>query len=476
MTGSRAILVSNACAVFDGAIPLGAMAVATALRRGHGVDCDIVDLPAEDPGRIEAQIAQFWEGIEVRRFLFAGFSTMCNTLPRSLSLARCLKNLCPELPVVFGGPEASISARRLLDAYPFIDGVVVGEAEAVLGDLVAALLSGDRSSKPGLLFRGGASHGAAPQVAAGDLETVDYETYPRALQQERLAVEAGRGCPYSCTFCSTSDFFGRRFRLKSPERLVDDVTRLVRDRGVTRFDFVHDLFTTDRRRVVEICEAFLRANLRVGWTCSARTDRVDEELLRLMQRAGCDGVFVGLETGSQRLQKLIRKNLPVREGVEMLRVAAGILPTTVALIIGFPFETEEDLAETFDVARELREAGLSVQLHLLAPAAGTRLSREFAGRLAYDGYLAVHTSVNCLTEWEELEIRRRPEIFCSFYYFRNPEISRSMYKWLHQAFHSGSEAMIGAAGRDLVQWARAAGSYPATFLARWSEQRRSAIV
>ena len=118
----------------------------------------------------------------------------------------------------------------------------------------------------------------------------------------RASLELGRGCPFACTFCSTNDFFRRNFRLRSPERLLHDMRSIAAAYSIRDFELVHDMFTVDRRRVAA-CQAMIASGEGFTWSCSARTDRIDEELLDLMARSGCRGIFFGVEAGSQRMQR-----------------------------------------------------------------------------------------------------------------------------------------------------------------------------
>src|SRR5260370_27808025 len=111
-----------------------------------------------------------------------------------------------------------------------------------------------------------------------------------------MRVEAGRGCPLSCTFCSTATFFQRSYRLKSPSRLVHEMDLLHARYGTTEFKLDHDLFTVDRRKVRAFCEAVQDRNYRCR--ASARPDCSAEDLLEAMALSGCIGLYFGIETGS----------------------------------------------------------------------------------------------------------------------------------------------------------------------------------
>ena len=165
----------------------------------------------------------------------------------------------------------------------------------------------------------------APLIA--DLDTIPTPAFDLYFDPRRpvpdLPVEVGRGCPYGCTFCSTNDFFRRRFRLRSPQAFVAELDALRRRWNARRFEFVHDMFTVDRKRVLELCASLERMTPSVEWYCSGRTDRVDPELLDRMWSAGCRGIFYGVESGSAAVQITIGKRLSLEGARSAVRHTAG---------------------------------------------------------------------------------------------------------------------------------------------------------
>src|SRR5262249_27510085 len=146
---------------------------------------------------------------------------------------------------------------------------------------------------------------------------------------------------------STNDFFRRNFRLKSTEKMIEDMRYLKKTYGINNFSLVHDMYTVNRKKVVEFCEALLDIDEDFLWSCSARTDGVDSELLALMAEAGCRGIFFGVETGSRRLQRVINKKLDLDKAWERIADAdRHQMNTAVALITAFPDEKREDLRDT----------------------------------------------------------------------------------------------------------------------------------
>src|SRR5262249_56800976 len=152
------------------------------------------------------------------------------------------------------------------------------------------------------------------------------------------------------------------------------------------FELVHDMFTVDRKRVAAFCHALLESSEKFYWGCSARTDCIDEELIELMASAGCRGMFFGIETGSQRMQKIIDKGLDMADSAARVRACdKSKIKTAVSLIVGFPEETKEDLRSTIGFFMDsLRSDHADPQLVILAPLAGAPIHPQHKNELVLD--------------------------------------------------------------------------------------------
>ena len=188
--------------------------------------------------------------------------------------------------------------------------------------------------------------------------------------------------------------------------------------GTESFDFIHDMFTVDRKRVVHFCETLLQSGYKFNWGCSARTDCVDRDLLALMSRAGCNAIFFGIETGSPHMQEVIQKGLDLAEAARMISLTDQVgMATTVSTIMGYPEEKKHDLALTVAfLVDSLRHEHVNPQLNILAPLAGTPLLMQNRDRLLFDG----HYSDMSHQGWQQDPADRRlirafPEIFPNFY-------------------------------------------------------------
>jgi len=429
---------ANACTVPDlEDAPLGPLTLA-AIFQAQGADVVFVDLDWEYAHRNGDSPATSFLADMARRLVSLGadvygFSTVCGSYPVTLRLARELKTARPDCTTVLGGPQASVVDLATLANFQQIDYILRGEADQSFAMLLDALgrSRGSLHFVPGLSWRNGRlpqRNADAPLVEDLDaLPLPAYSLYRDLESASCVSLELGRGCPFACSFCSTNDFFRRRFRLKSPERVIGQMKELHARYGVRRFSLVHDMFTVDRRRVAAFCEAMIASGSGFRWSCSARTDCVDEELLALMADAGCNGIFYGIETGSARLQKIIRKSLDVKEALQIVtQTSKRGISSTASAITGFPDESPQDFRETVDFLLEAaRLDDVEVQLHLLAPLAGTPIAREYAGRLMLDRTQSDFSTGKLLSgeEWDWIE--RCPEIFSSFYHVPVASLNRS---------------------------------------------------
>ena len=352
-----------------------------------------------------------------------GFGSICSSYPLTIRIAQLVKAARPQSTVLFGGPQASVVDVDSLAAFSFIDVVLRGEAELTLPILLEELGRGRQFARvPGLTYRGNGQVRRNPNAPViSDLDSLPSPAYHLTGELEGAtvaALELGRGCPFACTFCSTNDFFRRKFRLRSPERVLGDMRDIASRYAIRRFGLVHDMFTVDRRRVETFCDTMLASGEGFTWSCSARTDCVDEQLLERMSRSGCRGMFFGVETGSERMQKIIDKHLDPQHAKEIIDTAERLgIETTVSLIMGFPEETPDDLRHTVGMfVHSARCPRSTPQLNLLAPLAETPIYWQHRHELVLDDLCSDVSHQGRKQDDDDLElIRRYREIFPNFY-------------------------------------------------------------
>jgi radical SAM superfamily enzyme YgiQ (UPF0313 family) len=368
-----------------------------------------------------------------------GFTSLgCNFLC-TLKTAAYVRAAAPAVPILLGGPHATILDRPILERFPQFDVVARNEAETTLPLLLAALGSGGLQEVPGISFRSGGIVVANPPGPPVDCEAIPwaaYEHYPiRELGLTKLRVEAGRGCPFACTFCSTASHFGRLYRLKSAARLCAELDALHARYGVRHFELTHDLFTVSRKKVLAFCDEV--GGRGYTWACSARMDCVDAELLRRMHDAGCRSIYYGVETGSPRMQRTVAKNLDLGLFSPILDATLGAgMAATTSFITGYPQESQDDQDATLDLLGSClaRAAGkLHLQLHLLTPEPGTKLLQDHADGLAFDGHVSDSLSP-ALEPDDAAVLQRHREVFVNHHYFARSVLPREQHLFVTEVF------------------------------------------
>ena len=473
VTSNTLVEHESARAIAD-RIPLGVLTVAAASENA-GTECTVVDLNRAflDNTRSRGQSADFvsfatkhLQGLE---FDLLGLGTMCSSYPVTLRIAAAIKAARPSTTIVLGGPQASVVDAATINKFKAVDVVVRGEADHSFPTLLRVLDKGeDLSSVAGITFsnRGVAVRNPEPPVVL-NLDAIPLPAFhllPNTTELSILPIELGRGCPFSCTFCSTNDFFRRKFRLKHPRAVLDQMKSLNKSYGINKFILVHDMFTVDRKRVVEFCQAMIDSGLGFQWSCSARTDCVDEDLLALMSNAGCRGLFFGIETGSTRMQKSIEKELDPVYAFSMVAAAdrRGI-ETTVSTIIGFPDEELTDLEATMNfVMDSIRLDHVDPQVGILAPLGGTPVYNKHRTELRFDPIQADFSYSTWYDDTHQFEmIKSDPEIFSNFFAVPTSIPRRYLFElklFFHAGFHrfrwllQAAHQEMGGILKVLDQW------------------------
>jgi radical SAM superfamily enzyme YgiQ (UPF0313 family) len=453
---NRAVGEMDAARIMGELAPVGILSLAAVLE-AKGLQPEVVDLNRvyyrwlQDSNPKKTDFCGFaGEYFGGRDFDFFGFSTVCSSYPLTLRIAAEVKRAHRKSVVALGGPQASVVDVATMRAFPSIDLVVRGEAEQTLPDLVNALAGNESlAAIPGITFRREEDgeivrNPDAPLVL--DLDALPFPAFhlfPDVRFCRHFPLELGRGCPFACTFCSTNDFFRRRFRLKSPEHMIAEMRRIRQTYGISSFELVHDMFTVDRKRVVAFCEALLESKEAFTWGCSARTDCVDEELIALMASAGCRGIFFGIETGSSRMQKIIDKGLELNDSAERVRSCDKFkINTAVSLMAGFPDETMSDLRATAAFfVDSLRYDHADPQLSILSPLSDTPIQKQHKDSLVLNDDVADMSYRGWRQEPQDhAVIAEHREIFSSFYSVPMPFLEREFLKELRDFLLNGMRA------------------------------------
>ncbi len=418
--------------------PLGLVGVATGLKgAGHEIRIhDFVLAVRQGTLRLDSGIYDACTaGILENNPDVVGFGAQCTTYPAVVQIARRIKRAAPHVRIVVGGHNASFVDVETLSRYPSIDAVVRGEGEITFAELMAAYDAGsDPAGVEGLTWRDDGRITQNPdRELIADLDELPLPDYgflaplseyrdacnlPRSI----AVLEAGRGCPHRCVYCSESTLWRRRSRTYSVDRLVREMRNLRDECGAECVLLSYDQFTANRKFVVEFCERLLDEGLNtLPWYCISRLDTVDGPTLDLMHQAGCESMCYGIDSGSEKTLGFINKRID--RTVLFQRVSetteAGIVPT-LSYIVGFPEEERSDIDQTLELALRtgiLGSVNTIVQLPTVLP--GTDLHAGYRDRLTrgVDSYFSLGLEFNGgrrLPEDDEL-IDSDPYVFSSFF-------------------------------------------------------------
>ncbi len=365
---------------------LGLLTLAAFLR-SHGCEVSIVDLTFSRDDR------DFERALERWRPQVVGLHTKTLTYRRSISLARRAKSA--GAVVVAGGPDAATRTDEYLA--DGVDAVAYSEGEEVLLDLARNVASG-RPVEPwsGLAVRkDGKVVRGPPRPFLKDLDSlplpawdlVDMEAYLSAWERKtgerRAAILTSRGCPFHCSWCSKPTF-GTTFRQQSPARVLAEL-RALRDRyRVNYVRFCDDVFGIQRSWLTQLLDGMERERLDLHFECLARVDLLKPDLLPRLKAAGLARVYVGVESGSQRMLDLMSRGTRLSQ-VESVATALrreGIRQFWF-LMLGYPGETLEDIEATLELFRRFSPEEYSVSIAVPIP--GTRFFDSVRDRLKDPG-------------------------------------------------------------------------------------------
>ena len=311
-----------------------------------------------------------------------GISIRTPALESAKNLCTLIKDLDPEIDIVVGGPHPTVMAGDMLETGN-VDYVVRGEGEETLVELVKCLSrSGDLAVIKGLSYQREESIVHNPDRPMSDLSVIappakhlmlDLEAHD---QDDFNPIMTSRGCPYSCIFCGSANVWGRGVRYRKPSDIVQELIAVHEQFDTRFFSFDDDTFTLNEKHVREICDLIIANKLHeipgFRWTCNTRPERLNLDLLLLMRKAGCAAVAIGIESGNDEVLKKIKKSYTsddVRKAAAIIKKAGMVLAGQ--FIIGFPFETEEEMWDTVRLAEDIEAE--SVKVSVATPLPNTAL-------------------------------------------------------------------------------------------------------
>lgn len=391
-----------------GGPPLGApvclLSLASPLLKA-GFRVSVID-GAITPG-YETLIAQ-----EIQNALAFGVSLLTGpSIQSAIQVSRRVRQLCPDLPIIFGGWHPSLAPEQTLRP-DFVDAVVRGQGELTFLDVVQRLAAGK-----GLEGIRGVSHKKNGQIvheperpveSINDLPSpayhlADFEAYARVRGKREVGYATSVGCPYACNYCTDQVFYKRRFNAYPAGRVVREVTELVERFRLDEVAFLDSNFPVNVQRALEIGRGIVESRVKFRWTVQASTDllcRMSDGDVEMLADSGLCHMGFGTESASQEVLALMnKKHQRINDMFETARKTerAG-MRVTFNVILAYPGETEEDRRQTFrimsDIAR--RHSNVSFSPNIFTPYPGIPIWPQLKA-------MGVHEPES-LGQWSELPL------------------------------------------------------------------------
>ena len=340
--------------------PLGILSLAGYLKRHSEHQVEILD--AQPTELTYTELAEYLRHTSPD---VVGITAMTFTLIDVIRTVRLVKEFHPHTKVVLGGPHVHIYPNETM-ALPGVDFLVQGEGEIAFLNMLDHLEDLDALEKVGgVVFKRGdeiINTGIAPATENLDelglpaRELVDVKKYTSLLGRDNVITTmfTSRGCPYRCTFCDRpySPVISG-FRYRSAKHVADEMEQCV-EMGIHEAFIYDDTFTVKKDRVFELCDEIKKRKLKFRWDVRAHVNTVTPDMLKAMSDSGCDRIHYGVESGNDRMMKIIRKNCTVEKVKDAVQWTKDANMEVLAyFIMGQQSETREDIADSIRLAKEL---------------------------------------------------------------------------------------------------------------------------
>ena len=312
------------------------------------------------------------------------FSCTSDAYASALKISKIIKKEDPNCKIVFGGVHSTLLYSQVIKKSS-IDFLIRGEGEKAIVELVNAI-----EKKSGFEKIKGLSYKDKDKIIHNEsrelMENLDdlplpakhLVLFPELYRPADMnLIIASRGCPFSCIFCASSKFWGRRYRTRSVEDIIHELKFIIKTYNIKHFRFWDDIFTANKSKVIELCKSIIKEkiNKKVHWNCLTRIDVLDNEMLYWMKKAGCTKLCLGLESGSDKVLKGMNKHITVdqiRKAVKNFRKKGFLIHGY--FMCGLPFEEEEDIKKTIKLIKEIKPD--VTMACILVPYPGTKVYQD----------------------------------------------------------------------------------------------------
>jgi len=362
--------------------PLGILYIAAYLEK-HGIKNEVYDTTFASKKNFQDHLLRTKPPLLA---LYVNLMTKLNILE---SIRFVKKNL-PATRVILGGPEVKHNAENFLRAGA--DVIVIGEGEETMMELATTLSEPGYDPGPflkdvkGIAFlRDDTFVVNQERDKIKDINElvparhkIDLHRYLNAWKARHgtnaISVSTMRGCPYTCKWCSRA-VYGLSYRRRSPEKVADELETLQRDYKPDSVWFVDDVFTISHKWLTAFRDELRKRDLVIPYECITRADRMNDDVVRLLKETGCFRVWIGAESGSQKVIDLMDRRVDVNQVRDMIRLTKNYgIETGTFIMLGYPGETEADIKETIHHLKESNPDHFTITVAY--PIRGTELYQE----------------------------------------------------------------------------------------------------
>ncbi len=359
--------------------PLGILYLSAYLERA-GIDHEVYDTTFSSKEKLHTFLL-------LHRPEHLGIYTNLMTKINVLGLIAFCKSNLPDTTVTLGGPDVKFNAENYLNHGA--DFLVLGEGEETMLELTQYLQEkkSDKAGIAGIAFlHNGRLIETPEREKLKDLDTlpepnrrkINLHLYLDAWRKfhgkNAMSVSTMRGCPYTCKWCSRA-VYGLSYRRRSPQKVVEELLEIKKRYNPDSVWFVDDVFTISHKWLENFKEELVKKNLLIPYECITRADRMNESVIQKLKDTGCFRVWIGAESGSQKVIDLMDRRVDVNQVRDMIRLTKQHgLEAGTFIMLGYPGETEDDIEETI---HHLKESGPDhFTITVAYPIRGTELYQE----------------------------------------------------------------------------------------------------
>lgn len=293
---------------------------------------------------------------------FVGITTTTSSFFDGLNIAKLIKENFQGIKVIFGGVHPTAVYEKILKNYKEIDYVVVGEGEVTIYEL---LTSNEPENVKGIAFRKDDEvFFTGRRKLIEDLDQLPFPAYNKLKnfpkkytlpifnypKSPSCTFLTSRGCPFSCSYCDRS-VFGPSFRAHSSEYLIEHLNFLMKNYNIKHINIYDDNFLLDKKRVFEFCEKKIKEKIKITFNCIGRANHLDKEILKILKKAGCWMINIGVESGDEELLKPHRSRPEIEKIREISReIKKNKMRVKGLFMMGIPGETRETIEKTIEFA------------------------------------------------------------------------------------------------------------------------------